>query len=412
MQPVARIKLKDPDSSIKTRNYPCPQKWKEAWHTLLQQHLEAGRIRPSDAPAGSGAFIIPKADPTVLPRWVNDFRQLNTNTITDSFPLPRISEILADCGNGVFFASIDMTNSFFQTRMHPDDVKLTAVNTPWGLYEWVVMPMGIKNAPAIHQRRVTAALRPFIGRFCHVYLDDIVIWSKTIDAHVQNVTTILHALKENKLYCNPKKTKLFCTEIRFLGHRISTAGIEADEGKADRVSNWPVPTSSKQVRSFLGLVRYLNIFLPNLAKHTGILDELTRKECDRDFPPWTTRHQNAFEEIKRLVTSSECLTSIDPTLMPEYKIFVTTDASDRGSGAVLSFGPSYELARPVAYDSQTFKGAELNYPVHEKEQLAIIHALAKWRTDLLGHKFEVWTDHRTWNTSTPNATFHGDRPVG
>ena len=395
MQPVARIKLKNPDSSIKTRNYPCPRKWKEAWHTLLQQHLEAGRIRPSDAPAGSGAFIIPKADPTVLPRWVNDFRQLNTNTITDSFPLPRISEILSDCGNGMFFASIDMTNSFFQTRMHPDDVKLTAVNTPWGLYEWVVMPMGIKNAPAIHQRRVTAALRPFIGRICHVYLDDIVIWSKTIDTHVQNVTTVLNALKDNKLYCNPKKTKLFCTEIRFLGHRISAAGIEADEGKADRVSNWPVPTSSKQVRSFLGLVRYLNIFLPNLAKHTGILDELTKKECDRDFPPWTTRHQNAFEEIKRLVTSSECLTSIDPTLMPEYKIFVTTDASDRGSGAVLSFGPSYELARPVAYDSRTFKGAELNYPVHEKEQLAIIRALAKWRTDLLGHKFEVWTDHRT-----------------
>ena len=394
-QPVARIKLKDPDSSIKTRNYPCPRKWKEAWHTLLQQHLDAGRIRPSDAPAGSGAFIIPKADPTVLPRWVNDYRQLNTNTVTDSFPLPRISEILSDCGSGKFFASIDMTNSFFQTRMHPDDVKLTAVNTPWGLYEWVVMPMGIKNAPAIHQRRVTAALRPFIGRICHVYLDDIVIWSKTIDIHLQNVTTVLNALREHKLYCNPKKTKLFCTEIRFLGHRISSTGIEADEGKADRVTNWPTPSSAKHVRSFLGLVRYLNIFLPNLAKHTGVLDELTRKECDKDFPPWTPRHQAAFDQIKHLVTSSECLTTIDPALMPEYKIFVTTDASDFGSGAVLSFGPTYDKARPVAYDSRTFKGAELNYPVHEKEQLAIIRALAKWRTDLLGHKFEVWTDHRT-----------------
>ena len=175
-QPVAQIKLKDSDSLIKTRNYPCPRKWKEAWHTLLQQHLEAGRICPSDAPAGSGAFIIPKVDPSVLPRWVNDYRQLNTNTITDSFPLPRISEILSDCGNGVFFTSLDMTHSFFQTHMHPNDVKLTTVNTPWGLYEWVVMPMGIKNAPAIHQRHVTATLRPFIGRICHVYLDDIVIW--------------------------------------------------------------------------------------------------------------------------------------------------------------------------------------------------------------------------------------------
>ena len=394
-EPVARIVLKADSEPLKTRNYPCPRKWKEAWHTLLQQHLDAGRIRPSNAPAGSGAFIIPKADPTVLPRWVNDYRQLNSNTITDSFPLPRVSEILADCGNGTMFASIDMTNSFFQTRMHPDDVNLTAVNTPWGLYEWVVMPMGIKNAPAIHQRRVTAALRPFIGRFCHVYLDDIVIWSKSLEEHTTNVRLVLKALKTNKLYCNPKKTKLFCTEIRFLGHRISANGIEVDEGKADRITNWPIPSSAKQVRSFLGLVRYLATFLPKLADYTMILDTLTKKECDRDFPVWTETHQNAFDNIKRLATSTECLTTIDYMKMPDYKIFVTTDASDYGSGAVLSFGPSYDKARPVAYDSCSFKGAELNYPVHEKEMLAIVRALKKFRTDLLGHKFQVWTDHKT-----------------
>ena len=394
-KPVARIRLKDPGHTIRTRNYACPRKWKDAWHTLLQQHLESGRIRPSEAPAGSGAFIIPKADPSVLPRWVNDFRQLNSNTITDCYPLPRISEILTDCGGAKFFASIDMTNSFFQTRMHPDDIKLTAVNTPWGLYEWVVMPMGIKNAPAIHQRRVSTALRPFIGKVCHVYLDDIVIWSRSLADHKHNVTSILTALKQNKLYCNPKKTKLFATEIRFLGHRISANGIEADEGKADRITLWPTPTSTKQVRSFLGLVRYLSAFLPKLAEHTHVLDELTKKEYNNAFPEWTSRHQTAFDEIKALATSTACLTTIDPNTMPENKIFVTTDASDYGSGAVLAFGPTYEQARPVAYDSRSFKGAELNYPVHEKEQLAIVRALAKWRTDLLGYKFEVWTDHRT-----------------
>ena len=200
---------------------------------MLQQHLDAGRIRPSHAPTGSGGFIIPKADPTVLPRWVNDFRQLNANTVTDSFPIPRVDDILVDCAKGKIWATLDMTNSFFQTRMHPDDVHLTAVNTPWGLYEWLVMPMGIKNAPSIHQRRVTAALRPYIGKICHVYLDDIVIWSQNIDEHIKNVRLILQALEDAKLYCNPKKTKLFCTEIHFLGHRISAKGIEPDEGKAD-----------------------------------------------------------------------------------------------------------------------------------------------------------------------------------
>jgi hypothetical protein len=395
LEPVARITLKDAEKTIKTRNYPCPRKWKDAWYVLLQQHLDAGRIRPSHASTGSGAFIIPKADPTVLPRWVNDYRQLNSNTITDCFPIPRIDDILADCAKGKIWATIDMTNSFFQTRMHPDDVHLTAVNTPWGLYEWLVMPMGIRNAPAIHQRCVTAALRPFIGKICHVYLDDIVIWSNTLEEHVRNVRTILQALEEAKLYCNPKKTKLFCHEIHFLGHRISARGIEPDEGKADRIKNWPTPKSASDVRSFLGLVRYLAAFLPKLAKFTISLEELTRKECDKDFPGWKPRHQASFEAIKQLVMSTDCLTTIDPRLMPEHKIFVTTDASDTGSGAILSFGTSYDTARPVAYDSRSFKGAELNYPVHEKELLAIIRALSKWRTDLLGFRFEIWTDHKT-----------------
>ena len=170
------------------------------------------------------------------------------------------------------------------------------------------MPMGIKNAPAIHQRHVTAALREHIGKICHVYLDDIVIWSNNIDEHARNVRTILQALENAKLYCNPKKTKLFCTEIHFLGHRISSRGIEPDEGKADRIKHWPTPKSASDVRSFLGLVLYLSAFLPKLANFTIILDELTRKECDKNFPGWTDRHQDAFNSIKRLVTSTDCLT--------------------------------------------------------------------------------------------------------
>ena len=137
------------------------------------------------------------------------------------------------------------------------------------------------------------------------------------------------------------------------------------------------PTTAKQVSAFLGLVRYLATFLPKLAEHKTILDHLTKKECNKTFPPWTAEHQHVFDSIKRLAVSTECLTTIDLTQMPTSKISVTTDASDYGSGAMLSFGPSYDAARPVAYDSRSFKGAELNYPVHEKELLAIIRALSK-----------------------------------
>jgi len=128
--------------------------------------------------------------------------------------------------------TIDMTNSFFQTCMHPDHVHLTAVNTPLGLYEWLVMPMGLKNAPAIHQRRVTAALRHLIGKFCHIYLDNIVIWSNSLNKHEHNVRAVLEVLHMAQLYVNPDKTHLFCTKIDFLGHHISACGIEADTKKS------------------------------------------------------------------------------------------------------------------------------------------------------------------------------------
>jgi len=288
-----------------------------------------------------------------------------------------------------------MTNSFFQTRMHHDHVHLTAVNTPLGLYKWLVMPMGLKNALAIHQHRVTAVLRKYLGIICHIYLDNIVIWSQTIDEHEQNDKLVLNALQDAQLYVNLEKMNLFCLEIDFLGHHISARGIEADGKKADCIVNWPIPKSATDVRSFLGLVRYLVDFLPVLTEYMGILTELTMNESEKKIPAWTDCYHRAFEATKSIVVGRECLTTIELTKLPKYKIFVTTDTSDKRSGAVLSFGKTWVSARPIAFDSMTFKGAELNYPVHEKELLAIIRVLKKWRVDLLGSLFFVYTDHKT-----------------
>jgi len=394
-----RIRLKDPDKITRGRGYSAPKRFLEAWKVLLDEHLAAGRIQPSASEHASPAFCIPKyrngvPDFSIPPRWVNDYRELNKNTIRDSFPLPRVDDILADCGKGKVFGKIDMTNSFFQTRMHPDDYHLTAVRTPWGLYEWKVMPMGGCNAPSTHQRRMTDALRHLIGKICHVYLDDIIIWSQTVEEHKKNVAKVLDALRAAKLYCNVEKSVLFATEITFLGHVISHSGIMADPKKTDKVRNWPTPTTATNVRGFLGITRYLSAFLPALAEHTSILSPLTNTECDKNFPSWTSAHQDAFDSIKKLVTSTECLTTIDYD-DPKKKIFLTTDASNRRTGAVLSFGESWETARPVAYDSYQLNSAERNYPTHEQELLAIIKALKKWRTSLLGVPFHVYTDHRT-----------------
>lgn len=390
-----RFRLKDASRVVSRREYTCPKKLRDVFKVLLDQHLAAGRIRPSDSEYASPAFLVPKADPTALPRWVNDYRSLNENTVADRFPLPRIDEILADCGKGKFWGKLDMTNAFFQTKVHPDDIKYTAVRTPFGLYEWVVMPQGCRNAPSTHQRRMVAALRHLIGKICHVYLDDIIIWSSTLAEHIRNVRAVLDALRAASLYCSLKKTSLFCIELDFLGHHISRSGIQADASKAAKIAQWPRPRTATDVRQFLGLVRYLSAFLPRLASLTAVLTPLTNKAAGKDPVAWTDRHQEAFDAIKDLVVSRECLTVIDHDNPGENRIFVTTDASDLGTGAVLSFGKDWKSARPVAFDSKQLNDAEKNYPTHDKEMLAIVRALRKWRTDLLGATFEVYTDHRT-----------------
>ena len=177
-----------------------------------------------------------------------------------------------------------MTNSFFQMRVHPDDVHLTAVTMPLGLYEWLAMPMGLRNSPAIHQRRVTAALREYIGKFCHIYLGDIVIWSQDIIEHMKHIDLIMKALQKARLYCNLKKCHFYLLEIDFLGHHISEWGIEPNSAKVERIMKWPIPKSTTDVYAFLGLVQYISFYLPKLADHTVILTPLMTKESKKNFP--------------------------------------------------------------------------------------------------------------------------------
>jgi hypothetical protein len=149
---LCEIKVKDASRTIKSRSYTTPHKYRDAWKILIQEHLDAGHIRPSNSPHASPAFLVPKSDPTAMPCWVNDYWELNANTILDSHPLPRVEDILNGCAKGKIWSVMDMTNSFFQMKMHLASIHHTAVTTPFGLYEWLVMPMGLQNSPPIHQR--------------------------------------------------------------------------------------------------------------------------------------------------------------------------------------------------------------------------------------------------------------------
>jgi len=205
---------------------------------------------------------------------------------------------------------------------------------------------------------------------------------------------ILTALRQAALYCNLKKCEFYLFELEFLGHHISQRGIEANSAKVEKILAWPRPHCTKDVRSFLGLVRYVAAYLPRLADYTRLPTPLTMKEVQREFPAWSKEHEDAFEGVKGLVVSRECLTTVDHDNLGENKVFVTCDASDWRTGAVLSFSPTWELARPVAFDSAQLNAAEKNYPIHKKELLAIVRALGKWRSDLLGRPIYVYTNHR------------------
>ena len=180
----------------------------------------------------------------------------------------------------------------------------------------------------------------------------------------------------------------------FLGHHISAHGIEPQSAKYDKILKWPKPTSATDVHSFLGLVHYIAVFLLNLAEHTRILTPLMTKDAHKNFQLWSDEHNAAFKAIKSLVCSADCLTVINHMAPRDNKFFFTCDASDWRTGAILSFGPTWEDAQPVAYDLAQLNAAEKNYPIHEKELLAIFRGLKKWCSDLLGSTVYVYTDHK------------------
>ena len=183
-----------------------------------------------------------------LGKWLLSTQQQH---MWDSFPLPHVDDILADCRKGKIFAKMDMTNSF-QRWVHPDDIHLTTVRTPWGLYEWTIMPQGGFSAPTTHQHQccMTNALREHIGKICHVYLDDIIIWLQTMEEHEQNCTTILLSLQKASIYCNQVKSNLLTTELGFLRHIIWGTSVKPNPCKTDHIVSWPQPMTATNIRGF------------------------------------------------------------------------------------------------------------------------------------------------------------------
>lgn len=381
------IKLMEGKEPTKQAIYPLSAEKLEALRTYLEENLRKGFIRESQSPAGYPILFVPKPDGSL--RLCVDYRGLNNITIKNSYPLPLISELQDRLQGAQWFTKFDIPAAYNRIRMKHGEEWKTAFRTRFGHYEYLVMPFGLTNAPATFQAFINNVLRQHLDVFVTVYLDDILVYSKTKEEHVKHVRLVLKALQQARLRLKPKKCEFHVQEVQFLGYIITRNGLKMDQSKVTAVTSWPTPTSVKEVQSFLGFANFYRRFINGYSRITTPLTSMTKK--DQGFE-WTKEANDAFEELKQRFTTQPVLAMFDP----EKPITVETDASDAAIGACLSQPDEQGRLHPIAFHSRKFSPAELNYEIHDKELLAIVDAFKQWKVYLEGpkHQVKVYTDHK------------------
>ncbi|KAF1321579.1 Pol protein, partial [Globisporangium splendens] len=380
-----------------TRQWPLPREQVEAIDEFFAKRALTGHVRESKSPHSSPTFCVRKA--TGGWRIVHAFNKLNAATIPAQTPIPRKDVLIDSMGGSTVFSALDLMDGFYQILMRESDVPLTAVSTPSGmLWEWLIMPQGLKNAPATFNRLVTHLLRPHRA-YAPSYFDDIFVHSRAegdlsaVDVHKRHLRSVLQCLRDNSLYCNLKKCIFGASEIPILGCYVGKAGVRADPEKIKAIADWPIPKNVKDLRKWLGLANYLHKYSHNYAARVRPLTHLLKKDVEWD---WTNDVMNAFIDVKESLVRAPVLALPDHT-----KAFsVVCDASDFAIGCALMQKDDDGHKRVVSYQSRLLKAAEKNYPVHDKELLAIKYALLKFRVHLLGATpFVVYTDHASLRTA-------------
>lgn len=351
-------------------------------HEELRRQVEdlisKGHVRESMSPCAVPALLTPKKDGTW--RMCVDSRAINKITVRYRFPIPRLDDLLDQISGASIFTKLDLKSGYYQIRLRPGDEWKTAFKTREGLYEWLVMPFGLSNAPSTFMRVMNQLFRPFIGKFVVVYFDDILIYSATFGEHVNHVRQVLTVLRQDSLYAAMKKCVFMVPKVLFLGYVVSGEGIQVDESKVAAVRQWPSPTTITEVRSFHGLASFYRRFIPNFS---SIMAPVTDCMKGKTFT-WTEAAESAFQLVKEKLTTSPIL------VLPDFsQVFeLHTDASKVGIGAVLSQG-----GRPVAYFSEKLTGPKLRYSTYDVEFYAVVQAVKHWRHYLFHKEFVLFTDH-------------------
>ena len=382
---VHKVQLTD-QKPVRLAPYRLPHAYRELVRREIDEMLEAGVIEPSNSDWAAPIVLVDKKDGTM--RMCVDYRRLNAVSLSDAYPMPRVEDLIDGMGRAKFITTLDLARGYWQVPVAEGTKHLTAFTTPFGLFQFRVMPFGLKGAPATFQRLMDVVLRGLQG-FSVAYIDDVAIFSNSWDKHLQHVKVVLQRIREAGLTAKPQKCQFGMDQCLYLGHIVGNGVVRPERSKLQGVESFPTPCTKTQVQCFLGLTGYYRKFIPHYADIAAPLTDLTKKSASIKVE-WSQECERAFRQLKTRLCSNPVLQS--PDLEKEF--ILQTDASDCGVGAVLSQRDAAGSDHPVCYFSRKLLPREKRYSTIEKECLAIKLATQAFRVYLLGKPFTVQTDHR------------------
>jgi len=383
-----KINLKPNAKPVKQRSYRLSKFKSEILKDELTKLLNKKLIVPSYSEWCSPVVIVPKSNG----KWrvCIDFRKVNDLTIKDSYSLPYIDEIFDSLDGAKIFTTMDLYSGYHQILMDEESVEITSFTTKFGNYQFKVMPFGLTGAPATFQREMNRILFPLIGKCVFNFIDDILIYSKTVEEHIEHIKQVLAIFKEHKLKINIEKCHFMQTEVEVLGHKVSDQGLSPQDSKIEAIRNWKEPTNVHELRSFLGAIGYYRNFIKNYAKITAPLCKLLRKGIKYK---WNQEHQGTFETLKSLLINAPILK------FPQFdkEFIIRTDASYDGIGGVLlQKDDETQIEMPIHFISRSLSKAEKNYSITDLEGTALFYCITKLKSYIMGnpHQTIIYTDHK------------------
>ena len=393
------------DKPVYLPHRQIPVQLQQEVRKCLESWLKQGIIRPSKSPYASQVVIVRKKTGEI--RLCVDFRKLNAISIRDSFPLPRIEEVLQAVQAAVWFTSFDLAQGYLQMAMEEADIPKTAFKAGTsGLFEFMRMPFGLTNTGAsfCHLMEMVIGDQQFVTLL--FYLDDICIFTDSADQMLDRIELVFSRLKKFSLKVKPKKSFFFQTEVSFLGHILSAKGISPNPEKVDKIRDWPIPKTSKEVHSFIGLASYYRRFIPNFAKWSKPLNALIippahqvkvrrgeMKKSELTEFVWSKECQEGFDALKQALTTAPVLA------YPDYSkpFILETDASLKGLGAVLSQKGNDREICVIAYASRSLRPSERSMRDYSSAKIELMAlkwlVCEKFKDYLLGSKFTIFTDN-------------------